>query len=101
MAVRRGDGAVLHAELGRGASRVMLGTPIGDDGPPVVPPAAQRPRASVMCHVDEVDAHHRRARAASAEIVTPRADQSYGSSTYEARDPEDHAWFFATRREGA
>ena len=52
-------------------------------------------RAS-MSASKEVDAHHDRAAAAGADIVTPLTDQSYGSREYAARDPEGHLWGFGT-----
>jgi uncharacterized glyoxalase superfamily protein PhnB len=49
-----------------------------------------------MCYVQDVDAHHARARAAGAEITTEPADQSYGARSYSATDPEGHVWHFQT-----
>lgn len=44
--------------------------------------------------VDDVDAHHERARATGARIVNPPVDHPYGLREYGARDPEDHrGWF--------
>lgn len=45
--------------------------------------------------VDDVDAHHERARSAGAEIFEEPRDQEYGDRRYGARDPEGHEWFFA------
>lgn len=46
--------------------------------------------------VDDVDAHHARAKAAGAEIVIPPTDQHYGGRDYSARDVEGHVWSFGT-----
>jgi Uncharacterized protein conserved in bacteria len=46
--------------------------------------------------VQDVDAHHDRAKAAGAEIVTPLTDQSYGSREYAVRDFAGHLWGFGT-----
>jgi uncharacterized glyoxalase superfamily protein PhnB len=90
--VARPDGGVMHAETGYQGNVVMLGTP--PDG------AARRGlpvrHGSVMCWVDDVDAHHARARAAGAEIVAPLEDKPYGDRMYTAADPEGHQWHFAT-----
>jgi uncharacterized glyoxalase superfamily protein PhnB len=45
--------------------------------------------------VDDVDAHHARARAAGATIAAPPEDQPYGDRSYRAVDPEGHRWIFA------
>lgn len=46
--------------------------------------------------VEDVDAHHARARAAGAEIVRPLADTSYGTRESGARDLDGHSWYFGT-----
>jgi uncharacterized glyoxalase superfamily protein PhnB len=99
LATRRGDGTLMHAELGFGGNTVMLGTPLDEDGQPQVPEPTERRHSGVLCYVDDVDAHCARARAAGARIASPPADQAYGARTYTAVDPEGHQWFFSTRRE--
>jgi uncharacterized glyoxalase superfamily protein PhnB len=47
---------------------------------------------------DRVDAVHRRAAAAGAEIVQELADTDYGSHTFSLRDPEGNHWSFGTYR---
>ncbi len=52
--------------------------------------------------VDDVDAHHQRARAAGAEIFRQPETTDYGAEywadrTYGARDPEGHVWWFMQR----
>jgi uncharacterized glyoxalase superfamily protein PhnB len=49
----------------------------------------------VFIYLDDVDAHHARARAAGAEIVEAPNDRPYGR-TYTARDLDGHPWFFTT-----
>ena len=47
----------------------------------------------VFVYLDNVDAHHERARAAGARIEKSPHDLPYGRS-YTAHDPEGHPWFF-------
>ena len=86
------DGAVVHAELRIGASAIMVSS--------ATPPVASNPWSGVLQGVyvtlQEVDAHHDRARAAGAEIVIPLYDTAYGSREYAARDLEGHLWGFGT-----
>jgi uncharacterized glyoxalase superfamily protein PhnB len=53
---------------------------------------------SVYVYVEDVDAHHARARAAGAEIVRALADTEYGSREYGARDIDGHYWYFGSYR---
>ncbi len=50
---------------------------------------------AVYSHVDDADAHCRRARAAGATIEAEPADMPWGHRMYTAVDPEGHKWFFA------
>jgi len=54
----------------------------------------------VYVYVEDVDAHHARARAAGAEIVRPLQDTDYGSREYSVRDLEGHLWSFGTYHPG-
>ncbi|MEU2614992.1 VOC family protein [Micromonospora sp. NPDC007271] len=86
------DGTVRHAQLGYGDDLVMLAT-----GPALpVRPADDDYRVYVA--VDDVDAHHERARAAGAEIIHAPFDTDYGSRDYVARDPAGFVWSFGTYR---
>jgi len=81
------DGTVVHAEMKLGPGIVMLGAaPECEEG------------FSVYVYVEDVDAHHERARAAGAEIVRPLADTGYGGREYGARDLDGHYWYFGTYR---
>jgi uncharacterized glyoxalase superfamily protein PhnB len=81
------DGAVVHAEMRLGPGIVMLGAaPECEEG------------FNVYVYVEDVDAHHARARAAGAEIVRALADTGYGSREYGARDLDGHYWYFGTYR---
>ena len=46
--------------------------------------------------VADVDAHHRRAVAAGAEVTMAPRDEDYGGRFYSCRDPEGHLWNFGT-----
>ena len=46
--------------------------------------------------VSDVDAHHKRAAAAGAEIVMPPAEQDHGGRFYACRDPEGNLWNFGS-----
>ena len=81
------DGKVVHAEMRLGPGIVMLGA---------APECAEG--FNVYVYVEEVDAHHARARAAGAEIVRLLTDTSYGSREYGARDLDGHHWYFGNYR---
>ena len=68
-----GDGAVIVTDGGSGASA----------------------EHSVLVRVDDADAHHERAAAAGATIVTPPTDYAYGERQYTAEDLGGHRWTFS------
>jgi uncharacterized glyoxalase superfamily protein PhnB len=49
---------------------------------------------SVLVKVDDVDAHHDRARQHGARILGPPTDYPYGERQYSAEDLEGHRWTF-------
>ena len=51
--------------------------------------------AFVHVYVDDIDAHHARAKEAGAEITREPEDQFYGDRTYGAKDPQGMSWYFA------
>lgn len=55
---------------------------------------ALRGQWSVMIRVPDVDAHHQRARAHGATIVSPPSDFPYGERQYAAGDLGGHYWDF-------
>jgi PhnB protein len=89
------DGRVGHAELGYGDNRVMLASVYAELG---FASLLDLPGAhsSVLCYVDDVDAHYRRAVAAGATVIGEPTDQPYGDRSYRALDPEGGRWVFAT-----
>jgi uncharacterized glyoxalase superfamily protein PhnB len=86
------QGGIVHAEVIRDGALVMLGSE--GAGRLQWPPGA----ACVYLAIEDVDAHHDRAKAAGAEIVMEPTDQDYGSRDYVCRDPEGHLWCFGTYR---
>jgi uncharacterized glyoxalase superfamily protein PhnB len=50
---------------------------------------------SVMLRVEDVDAHHERARTHGAKIVEPPGDKPYGERQYTALDLGGHRWTFS------
>lgn len=91
------DGKTNHAEVDHGGSVVMLGTQGEEAAEPFQNPNELGGRTQLIyVYVDDVDAHFQQAKAAGAEIVTEPEDQFYGDRSYRVRDPEGHAWSFAT-----
>jgi uncharacterized glyoxalase superfamily protein PhnB len=87
------DGSVGHAEVAFGDQVVMVSSEWEAGG---VVSALRLPalHAQIFVRVDDVDAHHARARAAGATIAAEPADQEYGERTYRAIDPEGQRWIF-------
>jgi uncharacterized glyoxalase superfamily protein PhnB len=52
--------------------------------------------SAIAVMVDDVDAHHARARQAGATIWAELSDKPYGVREYGVRDTEGNLWFFAT-----
>ncbi|MEW5930891.1 MAG: VOC family protein [Gemmatimonadota bacterium] len=92
------DGTVAHAELDTGGGVVMLGTAKEDALGMRTPREAGGVTGGIYVWVEDPDAHHRRAVAAGAEVVTEPREMEYGSREYACRDPEGHLWSFGTYR---
>ena len=52
-------------------------------------------RGYVMVRVEDADAHHERAAANGASIVSQPTDYPYGERQYTAEDPAGHRWTFS------
>jgi len=82
--------------IGIGDHRAQLNA---GDGAIVVtggaPADAPRGGDSVMLRVDDVPAHHARAEAAGARILSAPADFPYGERQYTAVDHAGHVWTFS------
>lgn len=103
--VVEGDGgSIEHSELTLADALIMVGV----EGRPETayqrsPKSLGGANTQVAClHIDDVDAHCQRARAAGARIVREPTTSDYGEDywsdrTYEAADPEGHHWYFIQR----
>jgi uncharacterized glyoxalase superfamily protein PhnB len=85
----------LERRLLIGAHRVQLtfrdGAVVATDGAA----AGAVSGGSVLVRVEDADAHHARAVAAGATIVSPPTDYPYGERQYTAEDPGGHRWTFS------
>jgi uncharacterized glyoxalase superfamily protein PhnB len=90
------NGIIRHAELQLGAGIVMFGQHSDDGSMGGKLPDALASPISLYVVVNDLDAHHRRATAAGADIVRDLAEMDYGSREYSARDPEGNLWSFGT-----
>ena len=88
------DGELAHVELRHDNGIVMLSgeTASKDEY------AGAAGNGWVYVVVEDADAHHDRAKAAGAEIVTELIDTDYGSRDYSARDIDGNLWSFGTYR---
>jgi uncharacterized glyoxalase superfamily protein PhnB len=59
------------------------------------PPADDGVTGGVLVRVEDVDAHHDRARARGARVLAEPADQPYGERQYAAEDLAGHRWTFS------
>ena len=87
-----GEGeSIAHAELRLGRGMLMLGS--RRPGDPAAPAESALSFArAVYVVVDDVDAHHEKAKAEGAEILEAPKDEDYGGRGYALRDPEGHVW---------
>ena len=77
-------GQIVHAELRRGGSFVMLSN--ADEATP----------REVYAADDEPDALFERAVSAGADVVYAPKDQSYGAREFAVKDPEGTTWYVGT-----
>ncbi len=84
----------MHAEMSFRGRRIMMGQGSKDWGM-LSPHDSAAATMGVFIYLGDVDAHHRQARDAGAEIVQTPHDQPYGR-TYTVRDLDGHPWFFTT-----
>jgi uncharacterized glyoxalase superfamily protein PhnB len=99
MVVPNEDGSIAHAELSIGNGMIMIGSQRDDDSlGTTIPNEVGGITQGCYIAIADADAHHRRAKAAGAEILAEPHNTDYGSREYAARDPEGHRWSFGTYR---
>ena len=98
-------GKVEHSELTFGGGLIMVAEPRGPDRMAYSRHPAQVEGGNtqnMMVFVDDVEAHHDRAKATGAEITMALSTHDYGDDywvdrTYECRDLGGHHWWFTQR----
>ena len=85
------DGTIAHAEMSLGPGVIMIGSARHDPNN-----SWSTIKHGIYVYVDDIDAHHARAKAAGAEIIIPPRDTEYGSREFGVRDPEGNLWGFGS-----
>lgn len=102
-------GMVEHSELVYGEAVIMVSDErrLKSKGRPLVSPKSigGQNTQTLMIYVDDVVAHHERAKAAGAEITDEPAVHDYGEEywtdkSYGVRDLDGHHWWFTERLKG-
>jgi PhnB protein len=86
------DRRIGHAEVDYQGHVVMLAS-AGKEMGWLSPADLVAVHAQLLVHVDDLDAHYQRARAAGATIAAEPHEQ-HGQRMYRAMDPEGHRWIF-------
>ncbi len=92
------NGAVAHAELQIGDSRLMLADETPQMGYSAPLPNSRTP-VGLMIYVDDVDKVAAQAIAAGIQTERPVEDQFYGDRSGNFVDPFGHRWTIATHKE--
>jgi PhnB protein len=92
------DGRLMHAEIGIGDGKIMLGTPCHESG------ADEQSRGdesacSLYLYVADADAVFERAVSAGAKQEMPVEDTFWGDRMGQLTDPFGHRWMLATHTE--
>jgi uncharacterized glyoxalase superfamily protein PhnB len=96
------DPAIIHhAQLTLDGSMVMLSSATKPQSKDIyrwrTPAEAGGVTVCVAVIITDPDAHHARAKAAGADIVTePHDNEGYPGRSYNTRDPEGNNWDFGT-----
>ncbi len=99
LVVRADDGSIAHAQLTFGNGMIMLGSARDDEFGRMIRQPSDLDGGitqSPYVVVNDVDAHHERAKSVGARIVMEPEDQPYGGRLYTCRDIEDHLWSFGS-----
>lgn len=92
------DGAIAHAEIQIGDSRIMLADEMPDWGNKGPQTLGGSP-VGLCLYVKDADAEVARALQAGAEIVRPVKDEFYGDRSGHIIDPFGHRWTISQRKE--
>ena len=65
------------------------------EGGAVIEIQGHAPGSTILVRVDDAEAHHARAAAAGAKIISEPEDYPYGERQYSALDPGGHRWTFS------
>ena len=95
MSLKGEAGAITHAEMNVQDSVIMMSPASDNDSWESPSSRGGSVSQSLYIYVDDVDAHHGRARTAGARIESELEDMFWGDRTYVALDPEGHRWTFA------
>lgn len=92
------DGAVVHAQLRAGSTRIFLSPDHDGDVYGMRSPLALNGTNQCVYLVVEtdIDGHAARAAEAGATIVAAPHDTDYGGREYSCSDPEGHIWSIGT-----
>jgi len=89
-AIKRPDGAIMHAQVLIGDSRVMLAEE--HEMAPATP-------ATLYLYVGDVDTTFQEAVKAGGKTIMESADMFYGDRSGGVKDPSGNSWFIATHKE--
>ena len=90
---RDASGTAVHAEVTAGGTAIWLHR-VSPEHRLASAGALAAATSGLYVHVDDVDAHFRRAQAKGAKITSPPANRSYGVREYASEDAEGHRWWF-------
>ena len=85
-------GSINHAQMDVGECAIMIGK---QGGPFRAPRDSSTVSQYVTVHIDDVDGHFARAKAAGATIVKEPQDMPFGVRQYTAKDIGGHWWTFS------
>ena len=89
------DGRAVHGEVRAGDFAIWLHRSAAEIRM-ASPRSLPADSSGLVVHVDDVDAHYRRARAQGARVEGEPENKPYGQREYGVIDPEGHRWWFAT-----
>ncbi|MGH9170316.1 MAG: VOC family protein [Acidimicrobiales bacterium] len=92
---RSEDGTVVHGGVRMGDAAVWLHA-VTEEHQMATPRDSTQSHGGLEVIIEDVDAHYARSKAAGVHIDRTPTDQPYGLREYEARDPENHRWWFSS-----